>query len=137
MAFNNASVVTTPTSITVTGGTALAFTGLGIQNNEVTAVVVTDTDLRTRRSITGKVKNARPNPNSIGGYTMQRNSERIVIPKLKTVGATQVVQNNYVYIEIGYDVETTPTEKQLLMDLGAQAFIDADWSALLKDGNLS
>jgi len=137
MAIKNASLVTAPTSIAATGGTALAFTGLGIQNNSVKAVVTTDTDLRTRRSILAKVKEARPNPNSIGGYTMQRNSIKISVPKLKTLpSGAQVVANNYVMVEVGYDVETTPTEKQLLLDLGAQSCFDADLAPTLKDGSL-
>jgi len=131
MAISNAVLNTAPTSITVTGGSALTFTSMapGAKNE---LIVSADTDLRTRRTMTVEAKMAKPAVGAPNGYSQQRMTVLYRKPKLLANGKIIV---NTVRVEMAYDVETTQTEIQELMDVGAQTLFDADFTALWKAGN--
>lgn len=114
-----------------TGVTAFTFASAGIQNGILKASVQADADLRLRRYFTFKAKEARANAASVGGYTMQRNTIKFVVPKLLASGA---ISQNYVTIEIGHSAETTLVEKQLLIDLAAHVKLGA-FQTGMRDGS--
>lgn len=130
MALSNAAIVVAPTSIAPTGGTAVTFASNGISGpGELTLVVPADTDFRTRRSIDVKVKPAKVSVSAPNGYTQARIS--FLFKKPKILANTKITVNT-AKVEFSYDVETTPTEIQELLDIMAQICFDADFTPTVK-----
>lgn len=129
MPVSNASIVTAPTSITVTGGTAVTFASLGLADGKQTLFVASDTDQRTRRSIDVSVKPAKPSPSAPNGYTQPRATVTLKKPKILANGKITVAT---LRVEMAYDVEYTQAEIQELVDFGAQFFCDSDFTNLWK-----
>lgn len=130
MSLVNASIVTAPSSIAPTGGTALAFASSGnLSNGKVSLVVSADTDLRTRRQIDVTVKPPAASTNAPNGYTQARVQFLFKKPKLLANGKITV---NTARVEFSYDVETTQTEIQELADVAAQMSFDADFVPTIK-----
>jgi len=124
MALNNLAVVTGPSNIAPTGGTALTFTSNGFTGpGKLTLVVPADTDLRLRRSMDVTVKQARVSSSAPNGYTQPRITVIYKKPKLLANGKITV---NTIKVEAAYDVETTQTEIQELIDVAAQVCSDSD-----------
>lgn len=135
MSIQNAAVVTAPTSIAPTGGTALSLTGTGISGGtDTSAYVASDTDLRTRRRIDFNISKPRVQNGTPNGYTQAKCQAKFFKPKTLANGKITV---NSVSILMSYDVETSQTEIQELMDVGAQLLFDADFTNLWKAQNLS
>jgi len=124
MSIANASVQVAPTSITVTGGTALSFTPLSNTGTKVIVQNTADTDSRTRRKASFKVTSAVPEATAPNGYTQNRCEAKFTKPKLLANGK---ITTNEVIITMRSDVETTQTELQEMVDVGAQLFCDADF----------
>lgn len=124
MSVSNASIVTAPTSITVTGGTAVAFSSLGLADGRQTLFVAADTDQRTRRSIDVSVKPAKSSSSAPNGYTQPRATLLLKKPKVLANGKITV---GTLRVEMAYDVEFTQPEIQELVDFGAQFFCDPDF----------
>lgn len=130
MSLNNAAIVIAPTSIAPTGGSALTFASNGLQGpGKVTLVVPTDTDYRTRRSLDVTVKPASVSAGAPNGYTQNRIT--FVFKKPKVLANTKITVNT-VKVEFAYDVETTQTEIQELLDVAAQLCFDADFTPTVK-----
>lgn len=135
MSLSNAAVVTGPSSIAPTGGTALTFTSAGVtKSGSLELYVAADTDLRLRRTITASVKTPTVNAGSPNGYTQARASLIFRKPKLLDNGKITV---NTARIEFAYDPETTQTEIQELADVAAQMCFDADFLPTIKALSLS
>lgn len=130
MSLVNAGVVTAPSAFAPTGGTALSFQSLGVQKDgSVVLYVAADTDLRTRRTIMAKVKPPTVNASAPNGYTQARAEVSFHKPKLLANGKVTV---NKVNIQVAYDIETTPTEIQEILDVGGQMLTDADFVNVFK-----
>jgi hypothetical protein len=124
MSFQNAAVVTAPSSIAPTGGTALAFTPITNDGSKVDMVVAADTDSRTRRHLIGSIVMPKPQATAPNGYTQARGEIKFRKPKLLANGK---YTTNEVIVSMRYDPETTQVEIQELMDVGAQLCFDADF----------
>jgi len=129
MALNNASIVAAPSSISVTGGSAVNFVSAGAVSDAMRLIVPTDADFRTRRSIDFSVKVPKVNSSSINGYTLGRARALYKQPKLLANGK---IVTNTVALEIAYDFESTDVEVQRMLDTGAQLFFDTDFTSFWK-----
>lgn len=107
-----------------TGGSTVNWSSLGQVGNKLPIAVVSDTDLRTRRQIDVTVKSPTPNSGAPNGYTQARVTKVYKRPLLLENGKLTV---NTAKVEIAYDVESTPTEIQDLLDVAAQMAFDADF----------
>lgn len=130
MSLKDASVMTAPTSFTVNGGSALAFTEVQSAGNKVIIGVAADTDLRLRRTIEATVHSPKPNNGSPNGYTQARTKTVYKAPLLLDNGQITI---NTVKVEVAFDVESTDAERTELCDIGAQIFTDSDFRNLLKN----
>lgn len=129
MALRNASVVTTPTSIVVSGGTALAFSDLGSSEKGLVKLYVAADGYSVRRTIDAKVSVPKVSASSPGGWSQARSSGVYKKPKVLSNGKTTI---NTISVAIAFDPETTDAEKQELLDIGAQMIIDADFQSFWK-----
>lgn len=135
MSLTNAVLIAAPTSYTVNGGSNLTFASLGpVQNGKVQLYVYADTDLRTRRTIDVSVKAPAVSVVAPNGYTQARASVLIKCPKLLANGKITI---NTARVELGYDVESTATDVQQLLDLSAQVCFDADFTDSFKKLSLA
>jgi len=135
MSLANASIVTAPTSIAASGGSALPFSSLGPVNaGQVVLAATADTDLRTRRLLKCTAKPPTVLSTAPNGYTQAKTETLYVKPKLLANGK---ITANTVQVTVKYDVETTQTEIQELLDVGAQICCDSDFTAYHKTLNLS
>jgi len=130
MSLINAALVVAPTSIAPTGGTALTFASFGSPApGQVNLFVPADTDLRTRRSMQWKVKLAKPKADAPNGYTQHRVSFTYYYPIILANGKITVNSSGGF---ASFDVETSQTQIQQLIDVGAQGFSDADFVPVFK-----
>jgi len=130
MSLQNAGIVTAPSSIAASGGSALNFSSLGPSSNgAVVLYVAADTDLRLRRTLKAIAKTPTVNVSAPNGFTQARTQTLFSKPKLLANGKITV---NTVRIEVSYDVETTQTEIQELLDVGAQILCDSDFTSYHK-----
>lgn len=121
-------------TIAGTGGTAVNWSKMNQVGNKVSLAVTTDADLRVRRSIDVTAKPPTVNPGAPNGYTQARVSKVYKAPLLLDNGAVTV---NTVKVEVAYDVETSATEIQDLVDVGAQMLFDSDFVSVDKTLSLS
>lgn len=133
MSLSNASVLSGAT-ITPSGGTALPFSSLGIQNSSNTIYATGDADLRTRRSIVCSVKDPKVSAGAPNGYTQARATAVFKSPLELDNGMVTV---NTVRVEFAYDVETSQAEIDELKVIAAQICTDADFADLIADLSLS
>lgn len=133
MSLSNASVLSGAT-ITPSGGTALPFSSLGIQNSSNTIYATGDADLRTRRSIVCSVKDPKVSAGAPNGYTQARATAVFKSPLELDNGMITV---NTVRVEFAYDVETSQAEIDELKVIAAQICTDADFAGLIADLSLS
>jgi len=130
MSLVNAGVVTAPSSISASGGTALTFASAGQPSSgRLSLIVPADTDLRVRRGMEITVKTPSPQSTAPNGYTQARASYLFKYPKLLANGKITV---NTAKVEFAYDVETTQTEIQQLLDIAAQICCDGDFTPTTK-----
>jgi hypothetical protein len=130
MSLSNAAVVTAPSAFGPTGGIALTFASAGsISSGCLTLYVPADTDLRLRRTMKCTAKSPNVQITAPNGYTQARTETLFTKPKLLANGK---LTTNTVRISVAYDIETTQLEIQELLDVGAQALVDADFSAYHK-----
>lgn len=134
MSLTNASIVTGPSAISPTGGSALAFSSAGQNGNTLDLYVAADTDLRTRRTISVEVRKPRPSASAPNGLTQARVTAVYKKPKVLANGKITV---NTTSITTAYDVECSQVEIQELIDVGAQILSDADFINLWKALSLS
>lgn len=129
MALLNAAIVTAPTSIAPTGGSALTFSSNGISNGVAELIVPADTDQRIRRSLTVSAKSPKASTSAPNGYTQSRVTMLYRKPKLLANGKITVATAK---VEFAYDVENTQLEIQELLDVAAQLCSDADFTPVVK-----
>lgn len=125
MSLLNAAVVTAPTTISVTGGSALTFVPVTNNGSNVELVVATDTDNRTRRRLLASVSLPKVSPTAPNGYTQARVEVKFRKPKLLANGK---YTTNELIVSMRYDAETSDTEIQEMRDVGAQLLFDADFA---------
>lgn len=128
MAVSNATLKSGGT-VSVAGGTDLAFASLGIQANQNTLYAIADPDFRTRREIVCAVKPPKAQAGAPNGFTQARASTLVKVPLVLDNGK---MTYNTLRIELAVDVETSDAEKTELMSLGSQILADADFSAFFK-----
>jgi len=135
MSLANAGIVTAPSSIAASGGTAVTFVSNGSPSaGKLNIFVSAATDLRLRRSIDVTVRPPSANVSAPNGYTQARISFLFKKPKLLANGKITV---NTSRVEFAYDVETTQAEIQDLLDTASQICFDADFTPTTKTLTLS
>jgi len=133
MALKPSFVVLTGATASQTGGSNVTFTYIG--ENKDGAMIFADltaTDFRLRMSLELKVRNFAPDAGKPNGFTQQRQSYVLKIPKLLTNGSVTI---NTVKGEIAYDPETSAAERVTLIGLGQSIIIDSDLTEFVKNGN--
>lgn len=126
MSLTNASIVTAPSGIAATGGSALAFASMGqAGSNSLLLAASADTDLRLRRTIQVTAKLPAVSVAAPNGYTQARSTMVFKKPKLLANGKITI---NTVRVEVAYDVESSAAEVQELIDVGAQLLCDSDFT---------
>lgn len=130
------SAVSTLTGSTIagTGGTAVNWTKMGQIGNKVSLAVTADADLRSRRSLDVTAKQPSISASAPNGYTQARVTKVYKQPLVLDNGNLTV---NTVKVEVAYDVETSATEIQDLLDQGAQMCFNADLSSVDKTLSLA
>lgn len=134
MGLKTMSLKQSPTSIDVTGGTALTFMPTGGMNiaNGVYLMVPTDVDYQVRRSIVAKVR-----PSSIdaktGEFGKDKKSISFVIPTVLPSGR---IVFNTLRIEREVHPYTSASEIAQLNTVGAQLLTDADTDNFWAYGSL-
>lgn len=136
MSVQNASLTSAPSSYTITGGTALAFSSMGPAVDGAAVLVATaDTDLRTRRSLRVASKPARVSPGAPNGYTQERRTLTFYQPIALANGKYTV---NTVQVTMAYDIEAAAAKVTELRDLVAQALgLDSDFADFWTKGSLA
>jgi hypothetical protein len=129
MSLNDASLLESGT-VSASGGTALAFESKGMLLDKNTLFVSADTDLRTRREVDCLVKYPKIQASAPNGYTQARAIVTLKVPLSLDNGAVTV---NTIQISMSYDVETSDTEKDDMLTLGAQILSDSDFSGFFKN----
>lgn len=130
------STLTTLSGSTIagTGGTAVTWNKMNQVGNKVSLAVTSDADLRVRRTMDVTAKSPTVNPGAPNGYTQARVVKVYKAPLLLDNGAITV---NTVKVEVAYDVESSASEIQDLVDVGAQMLFDADLVSVDKTLSLS
>lgn len=126
------AVVKTGATHAPTGGSDLTFADFGTVGSAVALLVPADTDLRTRRTVTGSFKVPKVNASSPNGYTQARASLTYKKPKLLANGKITV---NTIQVSISYDWEASDAEKTELLDVAAQMCYDTDFTSYFKQLN--
>lgn len=133
MSLSNASLFTGAT-VAPTGGSALAFTSGGISAGVNPLYCTADDDLRTRREVICTTKAPKVSASAPNGYTQQRAAANIKFPLELDNGNITI---NTLRIELSCDVETTSTEKDEYMSVGAQLLCDADFTEFFQNLSLA
>jgi len=120
-------------TISASGGATVQWSSLGLQGNKNVLVVAADTDLRIRRQIDASAKTPSVQLSAPNGYSQARGVVFYKKPKLLANGKVTV---NTARVEIAYDVETTPTEIQDLLDVASQVCFDSDFTPVFKQLSL-
>lgn len=117
-------------TLSVAGGTAVAYTPKNISGNRMDVHVTADTDYRLRRSASFVANSPKVSPTSPNGYTQAKNVATARKPKLLANGK---YTTNSVQISLFFDPETTAEEKQELMDFAGQCAINSELLAFFKE----
>lgn len=136
MSFTNPTIVSAPTSYTVTGGTAVVFADSGAsRQNEKLLIVPADTDFRTRRSILFRSSAAIPNKGMPNGYSNEKRTATIHKPIVLANGKMTVLSAS---ITLSYDVEASVAQRTEMKDLAAQLLVrSSDFDAFWLNGQLA
>lgn len=132
MSLQNA-IIKSGATWTPTGGVDLAFVPDGKSlSDAVNLVVLSDTNLLTRRSLTARALLPAA-PTKVGDYAkLGRNS---VTYRLPFIAADGKMYTQTVKLETAFHAEYTPALKQTATNDGAAMFVDADfanfWQAAL------
>lgn len=126
--------IATGGTISVAGGSAVAFTMTKNSGNVVESSVTADTDFRLRRKGIFKAVSPVKDASAPNGYTQQKNIALFVKPKLLANGK---YTNNTIQLSLFFDPETTAAEKQELLDFASQCAFDSDLTSFMKDGSLA
>jgi NAD(P)H-dependent FMN reductase len=123
------------TTVAASGGTDVTLVSMGIQGNTNTLYFSTDTNLATRRLAKFTYKPTASSSNSPGGYSLARNTVKVVFPKVlaNEAGTSQ----DFIEVTVGSHPESTQAEvesrlEQVAQFIGAAAFMD-----FYKNGNLT
>lgn len=132
MSLTNAVLKAGATASAPTGGTDVTFAPTGISvPNGLHIAVPADTDYRTRRNMTVKVKYPSL---SNGVYSKDKKSITFVVPKILASGETVF---NLIRIEREVHPESTAAEAFELSMIGAQILSDADFLTFWSGGSLA
>lgn len=134
MGLKTMSLVTSPTAITITGGTPLVFAddGVTIQNG-VHLVVPADSDYALRRSCTAKYKPPTLDP-KLGTYSKDKKSVSFAIP-LQLPGGKMVF--NVIRIEREVHPFMMAEDALQLKVIGAQLLADSQMDAFWAAGSMN
>lgn len=112
-----------------TGGTSTSFIVKDSGNGAKKVLLDDGSEFIDSTQITFSTKEPVPNSGSPNGYTQQRSTIKAVVPlTLDNGGRT----TNTVTVNLSYDPETSDTEKEALIELGAQLLIQAALDAFWK-----
>lgn len=125
MGIQNATISVDPTSITVTGGSALTYSLMRYNGNTLTCGVNADTDSRLKRKINFKTSLPQVLVSAPNGYSQARSSLDALFPKLLANGK---ITENAAGAYFRFDPETTAAEKLQYRQLLAQMLIDSDYA---------
>jgi hypothetical protein len=122
MAISSLSLLKSATSMSVTGGTAMALSSDGVEvPNGVHVADMSELDFTVRTNLTLRTRN--PVQQSDGSYSKAKRFATLVVPKALDDG--QIVFN-LVRIEVEVHPKTTLAEQSNLFLLGSQILMDAD-----------
>lgn len=125
MSLQNASIFANPTSITVTGGTAFAFSTYRYNGSSLTIGNAAQTDARLRVYVDLKASMSQPLATGPNGYSQSRSQADVTFPKLLANGK---YTKNAGGIYLRFDPETTAAEKLEYRNKLAQMLIDPDFA---------
>lgn len=132
MGIKSSSLIENPTSITVTGGTALAFTEDGEEvKNGVHTSAASVADFRVRPSIVAKNRNP---VNRNGVFSKGKRWLTLISPQLLD---DETYVHNVIRIEVEMHPEMTGAEVKSFLDLGSQLMFDTDYRTFLETGSLA
>lgn len=132
MSLKNMTIKTGGT-IAVTGGTDVTFTDVGSTSPNVLKVQVNaDSDYRTRRSISYKIREA--TVQSDGSYSKVKRAASITMPFITASGATVF---NVLRLELDIHPEAEATLRAQMLSFGAQIFFDTDAADFWSVGSLN
>lgn len=132
-----ATIKSGATAIAPTGGTDITLSAMGIQNGIASTFVSQDTSMLTRRSIDFSSKDPKANAASPGGMTQARRKVVLHCPRTITAGASQVITQDKVTIELSFDVNATLAQVNDLRYLAAQLVADGDFDNFYQAGSLA
>jgi len=112
-------------AVATTGGSAAAFTSLGVTMNRHKAFF-DGTDHRTRSEVVATTKDPKVSASAPNGYTQARSNMLFKVPKLLANGLYTI---NTIQVSMSCDVETTQAEKQRLLGYAAQGATDSDFTS--------
>lgn len=127
----NAVTIKSGATLSVTGGTDLAFVATQNTGSAAVLAVSADTDLRIRRKVTLKTTPAKPQGGTPSGYTQQRSEIAYHEPRLL---ATGVVATDTIRMSPAFDVATSDADKAEMIKRFGQFLLNADMIALMKLG---
>lgn len=134
MALKDMSLVTAPTSLDVTGGSALVFADDGVTiNNGLHLIVPSDSDYQTRRTLTAKFRPPAINP-ATGSYGKDKKSMTYVLPQVLSDGS---VVFNTLRIEREVHPSLPAADALDMINVGAQMLFDADTADFWANGSVS
>lgn len=116
-------------TIAPTGGTDVVYTLISNANGNAVFENVAQADLRLRETLSIKVTRAKPDASRLGGYTQNRVFFFWKQPMAKASGEYTI---NTGRTEVAYDIETTPTAVQRLLDAMGLACTQSAISAIMK-----
>lgn len=133
MGIASLSLLKNATSLTVTGGTAMALSSDGQDvKNGVHVADMGEANFIVRTNLTLKTRN--PVKQSDGTYSKAKRYMTLVVPKTLASGETVF---NLVRIEVEAHPESTVAELTNLHLLGSQLMMDSDLTAFLTTGSLA
>lgn len=121
--------VSTGGTLSVAGGSALAFSLESINAAKVIVGVVADA-FNLRRRLTFSSTQPKVNAASPGGYTQAKN---LAVYERPITLADGKVTNNTISVSIWFHPETTDAVKTEMLDVAAQVCFDTDFSSWAKD----
>lgn len=114
----------TAMSLSITGGSAITLVPVKSSSSDVELVVSTDTDSRTRRRVKVSTVDSKPAPSMPSGYTMNKGTVDIIIPKVLSNGKTEYAKFTVIKQT---SVENTSAEITEARRLLAQVALDSDF----------
>lgn len=129
------SVILVGGTTSSTGGTSTPFINKGSSGpGEVKLILDDGSEFIDSTIVSLSIKDPVANSGAPNGYTQQRSSIKAVVPKDLANGNRTT---NTVQMSLAFDPETTDAEKEALIELGAQLWIQAALDAFWKKQSLS